>query len=114
MPRLRCKYTWRRLEHVQVNGRIIRKRIHVRVEHVEPSRCREDFLARRTQHEDLKKEAKASGSALLPPCWVDSSCNVIKERVMLAVATCARHDVVLSSSKLLDGLFAESPLGQAQ
>ena len=48
---------------VQVNGRIIRKRIHVRVEHVVPSRCREDFLSRRAEHERLKKDAKEKGGA---------------------------------------------------
>jgi ribosomal protein L21E len=50
-------------DNMQVNGRIIRKRIHVRVEHIVPSRCREDFLKRRTEHEILKKEAKAKGGA---------------------------------------------------
>merc|ERR1739842_35512 len=30
----------------KVNGRIIRKRIHVRVEHVRKSKCRDDFLNR--------------------------------------------------------------------
>lgn len=50
---------------MQVNGRIIKKRIHVRVEHVAPSRCREDFLKRRAANETAKQEAKAAGSA--PP-----------------------------------------------
>jgi large subunit ribosomal protein L21e len=49
---------------VQVNGRIIKKRIHVRVEHVRPSRCREDFLLRRAKNEELKKDAKAKGGEL--------------------------------------------------
>ena len=31
----------------QINGRVARKRIHVRIEHVQHSRCREDFLKRR-------------------------------------------------------------------
>ena len=48
---------------LQVNGRIIKKRIHVRTEHVVPSRCREDFLKRRAMHENLKKEAKQKGGA---------------------------------------------------
>lgn len=48
----------------QVNGRIIKKRLHVRVEHVKPSRCREDFLKRRALHEDLKKQAKQKGERL--------------------------------------------------
>jgi large subunit ribosomal protein L21e len=51
---------------MQVNGRIIRKRIHVRVEHVAPSRCREDFLKRRAEHETLKKSAKESGGVHRP------------------------------------------------
>lgn len=52
---------------VQVGGRILRKRIHVRVEHIVPSRCREDFLKRRTEHESLKKDAKAKGGAPRSP-----------------------------------------------
>jgi len=40
----------------RVHGRIIPKRINVRVEHVEPSRCREDFL-RRVKENDAKKRA---------------------------------------------------------
>jgi len=38
----------------KVGGRIFRKRINVRIEHVQPSRCREDFLARRNRNEELK------------------------------------------------------------
>jgi large subunit ribosomal protein L21e len=44
-----------------VNGRIIQKRLHVRIEHVQPSRCREEFLNRVKNNEVLKKEAKAKG-----------------------------------------------------
>jgi hypothetical protein len=58
-----CKEMIKFYDSVQVNGRIMRKRIHVRVEHIVPSRCREDFLKRRTEHENLKKEAKAKGGA---------------------------------------------------
>ena len=47
--------------NVQVNGRIIRKRIHVRIEHVQPSRCREDFLRRRETNDKIKHEAKVAG-----------------------------------------------------
>eukprot|EP01115_Flamella_aegyptia_P000099 TRINITY_DN100_c0_g1_i2.p1 TRINITY_DN100_c0_g1~~TRINITY_DN100_c0_g1_i2.p1 ORF type:complete len:161 (+),score=66.40 TRINITY_DN100_c0_g1_i2:75-557(+) len=42
----------------QVRNRIIPKKIHVRVEHVTKSRCREDFLARVAENERKKKEAK--------------------------------------------------------
>ena len=45
----------------QVNGRIINKHLNVRVEHVIPSKCKDDLIARVKQNEALKKEAKASG-----------------------------------------------------
>jgi len=45
----------------QVNTRIVKKRLHVRVEHVTPSRCREEFLERRTRNDKMKAEAKAKG-----------------------------------------------------
>ena len=44
----------------QVNGRYIKKRVHFRVEHVQPSRCREEFL-RRCKENDAKKHAAAAG-----------------------------------------------------
>lgn len=37
---------------------MIWKRIHVRVEHVQPSRCREEFKLRRIRNDELKAEAK--------------------------------------------------------
>lgn len=39
----------------------MKKRIHVRVEHVMPSRCREEFLARRAHNDEIKHEAKVKG-----------------------------------------------------
>ncbi|KAF3949038.1 hypothetical protein ACB098_03G106100 [Castanea mollissima] len=48
----------------QVGNRIIRKRIHVRVEHVQPSRCREEFEQRKIQNDKLKAEAKARGQTI--------------------------------------------------
>jgi len=47
----------------QIGNRQIKKRIHVRVEHVQPSRCREDFLARRTSNDIKKAAAKKAGGA---------------------------------------------------
>jgi len=41
-----------------VGGRIMEKRIHVRVEHLRKSKCREDFLARVKKNDALKREAK--------------------------------------------------------
>ena len=42
----------------QVRNRIVKKRIHVRVEHVQPSRCKEDFIKRVKRNEALRKIAK--------------------------------------------------------
>ena len=45
----------------QVRNRIIVKRIHLRIEHVQHSKCRVDFLNRVKTNEKLKHEAKKSG-----------------------------------------------------
>ena len=45
----------------QVRGRIIGKRISIRVEHVKHSTCRTDFLTRVKNNELLKKAAKEAG-----------------------------------------------------
>ena len=42
-------------------GRILAKRINVRVEHIKHSRCRQDFLDRVAENERKKKEAKEQG-----------------------------------------------------
>lgn len=39
----------------------MKKRIHVRVEHIVPSRCREEFLTRRASNDAAKAAAKAKG-----------------------------------------------------
>ena len=49
----------------RVGNRIIPKRIHVRVEHVRMSKCREAFKDRVRSNDAKKREAKASGT------WVD-------------------------------------------
>lgn len=59
-PSTACELT--RCSGLQVNGRIIRKRIHVRIEHVRPSRCREEFLARRESNDAKKAAAKKEGT----------------------------------------------------
>ena len=48
----------------QVNTRIVKKRIHVRIEHVQPSRCREDLIERIKKNDLLKAEAKAKGEKI--------------------------------------------------
>ena len=46
----------------RVGNRIIAKRLHVRIEHVKHSSSRKDFLERVIRNEEIKNEAKASGS----------------------------------------------------
>ena len=45
----------------RVRGKVIPKRINVRIEHVKHSKCREDFLRRVKDNEQKIKEAKAKG-----------------------------------------------------
>jgi large subunit ribosomal protein L21e len=45
--------------------RLIVKRFHARVEHVNPSRSREDFLNRVKANDALKKEGKAKGQRVM-------------------------------------------------
>lgn len=42
-------------------NRIIQKRINVRIEHVRPSKCRQDFLNRVKENEEKKKLARETG-----------------------------------------------------
>jgi len=44
-----------------VNGRIMHKRINVRIEHVQHSKCRDDFLSRVKKNEATKKAIKQAG-----------------------------------------------------
>merc|ERR1712098_502606 len=45
----------------QVGNRIMKKRIYVRIEHVQKSKCREHFLVRVKENENKKLAAKQSG-----------------------------------------------------
>ena len=45
----------------RVKGKILPKRISVRIEHVKHSKCRKDFLDRVHSNEVKKKEAKTTG-----------------------------------------------------
>mmetsp|Transcript_18074 Transcript_18074/g.26519 ORF Transcript_18074/g.26519 Transcript_18074/m.26519 type:complete len:163 (+) Transcript_18074:127-615(+) len=44
-----------------VNGRIIEKRIHVRIEHVRKSKCQKEILSRKVANEAAKEEARKTG-----------------------------------------------------
>ncbi|CAO2822107.1 unnamed protein product [Amaranthus hypochondriacus] len=48
----------------QVGNRIIAKRLHVRIEHVQSSRCQEDFKQRVKKNDELKAAAKARGEVI--------------------------------------------------
>merc|ERR1711964_414676 len=48
-----------------LGGRIVQKRIHVRVEHVVKSRCREEFLNRVKANDAAKIEAKKTGGKVV-------------------------------------------------
>jgi hypothetical protein len=45
-----------------VRNRIIKKKIHVRIEHVRKSQCRKDFLARLKSNEGEARQAKMNKS----------------------------------------------------
>ncbi|CAI4229675.1 unnamed protein product [Auanema sp. JU1783] len=45
----------------RVKGKILPKRINIRVEHIKPSKCRLDFLNRVKDNDTKRKEAKAKG-----------------------------------------------------
>ena len=45
----------------RVRGKILAKRINVRIEHIQHSKCREDFLRRVKENERLLKQAKQQG-----------------------------------------------------
>ena len=45
----------------RVRGKILAKRVNVRIEHIHHSKCREDFLRRVKENERLLKEAKEKG-----------------------------------------------------
>ncbi|XP_028550833.1 60S ribosomal protein L21-1-like [Dendrobium catenatum] len=47
-----------------VGSRTIKKGIHVRVEHVQPSRCAEEFRLRKKKNNELKEKAKALGEII--------------------------------------------------
>lgn len=45
----------------RVGNRYIEKRINVRIEHIKPSKCKDDFLARIKQCTEAQRAAKESG-----------------------------------------------------
>lgn len=46
----------------EVNGRIIKKQLHIAVPHVLPSKCQQQIIARKKQNEDIKAAARKGGA----------------------------------------------------
>jgi len=44
-----------------VNGRILEKRIHVRIEHIRKSKCQSEIIRRKKENEEAKKKARETG-----------------------------------------------------
>lgn len=48
----------------KVKHRYIEKRVNLRIEHISPSRSRDDFIRRVKQNAELKKKAKSEGTTV--------------------------------------------------
>merc|ERR1719261_1114612 len=48
-----------------IGNRQLRKRIHVRIEHVKKSRCNESFLQRVKENDQKKQDAKLQGKSIV-------------------------------------------------
>lgn len=46
-------------------GKILPKRINVRVEHIKPSKCRDEFLARVKTNDEKRRDALAAGKRII-------------------------------------------------
>ena len=44
-----------------IRNRVEKKRVNIRIEHIRPSKCRTDFLARVQRVDKIKRDAKAKG-----------------------------------------------------
>lgn len=49
----------------RVRGRVLPKRINVRVEHVKPSKCRDEFLARVKTNDEKRRKALSEGKSII-------------------------------------------------
>jgi len=64
----------------RVRGKVLPKRINVRVEHVKPSKCREEFLARIKSNDVKRHEARAEGKHIM---LKRKPVDPLKERVIV-------------------------------
>ena len=87
----------------QLRGKILVKRINVRVEHVRHSKCRQEFLDRVQRNDTIKRAAKKSGK----PCD-------ITEIKRFPVQPKAGYVVKAESSHGLPTMCAPVPFGELE
>ena len=51
--------------NLKVNGRIIKKQLHVAVPHVRPSTCQKQIIERKKENERIKSEVRAGADRVL-------------------------------------------------
>ncbi|KAG7130919.1 60S ribosomal protein L21-B like [Verticillium longisporum] len=82
----------------KVKHRYIEKRINIRVEHISPSRSRDDFLRRVKENARLRKEAQAEGKTVLlkrlPAAPRDAHTISLKENVPETVTPLAYETTI--------------------
>ncbi|CRK19040.1 hypothetical protein BN1708_012493 [Verticillium longisporum] len=82
----------------KVKHRYIEKRINIRVEHISPSRSRDDFLRRVKENARLRKEAQAEGKTVLlkrlPVAPRDAHTISLKENVPETVTPLAYETTI--------------------
>ncbi|XP_041910793.1 60S ribosomal protein L21-like [Arvicola amphibius] len=73
----------------QVKGKILAKRINVRIEHIKHSKSRDSFLKRVKENDQKKKEAKEKGT------WVQLKCQLAPPREAHFVRTNGKEPELL-------------------
>lgn len=73
-----CEKTRTKIDFKKVRNRIIRKRIHVRIEHVKKSRCQEDYKQRLKQNAEIAKWNKEHPDGTV--VFVDKISNLFRSK----------------------------------
>lgn len=92
-----------------VRNRQLKKRIHIRVEHVRPSKCRQEFLNRRAENEKHKKLVRAGQAGAFCASVRPSGGGIMLTRPTRAPAcACAP-----AACRVCSPQAAEAPAGSA-
>ena len=108
---------------LQHNGRFITKRIHVRIEHVAPSRCHDEFLRRCKSNDEVRHAAKVAGTPAPSLKRVPKGPRTegfTLENVSMETMTAVPYDILkvrkigqISAGKpLIPPFAAQTPLGK--